>query len=71
MSAVATGGVYKRQGRIRGRIVNDHYEMFRVHEEEFQSSTPTGPDLYNDWHVLSDEQTRLNRHCMTLAAQNV
>ena len=30
-SAVATGGVYKGQGRIRSRLVTDSYEAFQIH----------------------------------------
>ena len=71
MSAVATGGVYKWQGRIRGGIVNHHYEMFRVREEELQSSIPTGPIFPTISTSISDEQTLLNRHCMARAAQDV
>ena len=31
--AVATGGVYKGQGRIRGAFMTRHYEVFHVHEK--------------------------------------
>lgn len=41
--AVATGGVYKGQGLILCGLMNRKYEVFRVHEKQFQSSIPTEP----------------------------
>jgi len=41
--AVATGGVFKGQGLIRGALMTRPYEVFHVHEKQLQSSIPTEP----------------------------
>ena len=39
-SVVATGGVYKGQGRIQRKLMTYIYKVFLVHELRFQSSIP-------------------------------
>ena len=70
-SVVATGGVYKGQGRIQHTLMTYAYKEFLVHDPQLQRSIPSTTGIIKIWHSLSEYLTCCTCQCSTRAAQDI